>query len=234
MRAFEPKNDAERFTEEIRKRSINYLVHFTPTVNFLGMCEQRHVLSRQAIRDLQIDAPDLAMEDYIEFNDASRIDNYRGHINTSIMFPNHYLFARFRQKRDLVYLHWCVIIIAPKYIYERGTLFSISNAASSAARAKYPISGKYDAFAGMFADIVAFEAFNGPRSNNRHGLKPCYPTDAQAEVLVEIPIPLSDVQEVCFKDQEELSITAAALRTQGVDPGLKCTVNPSMFGKNRE
>ena len=46
---------------------------------------------------------------------------------------------------------------------------------------------------GMFADVVAFKTFNGPRRNTRQGLKPYYATDTQAEVLIEVPVPLVDV-----------------------------------------
>jgi hypothetical protein len=233
MRCFEPKPDADRFKKEIERRQITHLVHFTPTVNLLGMCEQGRVLSRQAIQAFCVDAPDLALGDFVEFNDALRLDNMRGCINTSVMFPNHYLFTRFRQKRDLAYLQWCVLKIAPKYIYEKGTLFSIANAASSAARARYPVSGEFETFAGMFADIVEFPTANGLRHNTRRGLKVCHTTDVQAEVMVEMAIPIADVQEVCFKDQADLAITAAALRTQDFDPGFKYTVAPDLFGTQR-
>lgn len=49
------------------------------------------------------------------------------------------------------------------------------------------------------------------RTIARNGLKDKYPTDEQAEVLVKNKIPVSDILQVCFKDDNDLAAGKAAL-----------------------
>lgn len=223
------KADRELFLEEIRNKAINSLVHFTSTINLMSIYEQGHILSRDELKGLGIDNPEL--DDYVEFNDSIRLDKRESYINTSIMFPNHFLFSRFRQKSALAYMNWCVIRIDPKYIYAEDTLFSVTNAASSAARNQYGIRGDIDAFRKLFDSPLTISGFSGQRTLVRSNTAEYHTTCVQAEVLVKERIPVEDIIEVCFKDDAELSATRAAMRVQSLACNNPFKANDMYFGK---
>ncbi len=223
------KSDQELFVAEIKDRGINSLVHFTSTINLMSMFEQGHILSCEELKRLGIDNPEL--DDYVEFNDSMRLDKRESYINTSVMFPNHFLFSRFRQKSASAYMHWCVIRIDPKYIYAEETLFSVTNAASSAARNQYGIRGDIEAFRKMFAEPLTISGFSGQRTLVRSTTADHHTTCVQAEVLVKERIPVTDIIDVCFKDEDELSAPKAAVRVQGLSCNTSFTVDKTYFGK---
>lgn len=90
-------------------------------------------------------------------------------------------------------------------------MFSVTNAANSYNRNYIKIDGTYNKFKELFSDSIIIRNFYGSRIKNRDGLKACYPTDVQAEVLVKDKIPLIDVIEICFSSEESLELTKGAL-----------------------
>ncbi len=198
------KPDYLQFQKEILEREIEYLIHFTPTINLLSIYEQHKLLSRALLESNQIDT---SLLDFIEFLDSIRYDD-KNYINLSISAPNHYLFNRFRERtQDKPYINWCVLKIEPKYIYQEGTLFSVTNAASTISKNVYGISGDIQKFRKLFENGLVFKY----GSIQRGSLKSRYPTDVQAEVLVKNEIDLKDILQVCFKDESDLAKGKAAL-----------------------
>lgn len=61
------------FQNEIADREIEYLIHFTPTINLLSIFEQGKLLSRALLEQFDIDQTDIF--DYIEFTDDIRFDD---------------------------------------------------------------------------------------------------------------------------------------------------------------
>ena len=55
----EQKSDHSKFEAEIARRHIERLVHFTPTINLLSIFEQGSLLSRNQLRQLSAEHPDL-------------------------------------------------------------------------------------------------------------------------------------------------------------------------------
>ena len=139
----EEKQNHIEFKKEISDRGIEYLIHFTPTINLLSIFEQGKLLSRDLLEKNNID--DFLL-DFIEFTDLNRFDDLR-YINLSISSSNYFLFNKFRDRtKDKPYITWCVLKINPKYIYQTDTLFSVTNAASSIAKHTYGISGDFQKF----------------------------------------------------------------------------------------
>ncbi len=201
----EEKQNHIEFKTEISDRGIEHLIHFTPTINLLSIFEQGKILSRDLLEHFVPEETDIF--DYVEFTDLNRFDDSR-FINLSISSPNHFLFSKFRQRtEDRFFVNWCVLKINPKYIYETDTLFSVTNAASSIAKHTYGISGDIQKFRKLFENGVTSKVGNLQRGN----LKSKYPTDVQAEVLVKNEILLSDILQVCFKDEADLARGKAAL-----------------------
>ena len=119
---------------------------------------------------------DASLLDFIEFLDSIRYDD-KNYINLSISSPNHYLCNRFRERtQDKPYINWCVLKIEPKYIYEEGTLFSVTNAASTISKNVYGISGDIQKFRKLFENGLVFKY----GLIQRGSLKSRYPTDVQA------------------------------------------------------
>jgi hypothetical protein len=195
--------------EEVNKRRIECLIHFTPTINLLSIFEQGKLLSRALLEQLDIDQTDIF--DYIEFTDDIRLDD-KNFINLSIQHPNSFLFNRFQQKTsNETHINWCVLKIDKKYIYYHNTLFSVTNAANSHNKRNIGISGGVNKFRQMFAETLQIVTSYNSRTISRNGLKSKYPTDEQAEVLVKNEISISDILQVCFKDEKDLAAGKAAL-----------------------
>lgn len=222
------KPDYKEFIKEIEKREIEFLVHFTITKNLIGIFEQRKILSRAILEKNKIDFFDI-----YEFMDDIRFDD-KNYINLSIQHPNSLLFSRFRQKTaDKPDIYWCVLKIDKKYIYHADTLFSVTNAANSINRKYIGITGDIHKFRMMFKDSLTIETSHGlSRIITRGNLKPKYPTDVQAEVLVKNEIPINDVLEFCFENEEDLASAKAAFALYGYDTS-RFVIDPQLFC-NRE
>lgn len=203
------KQDKIEFQKEIASRGIEHLIHFTPTINLLSIFEQRKLLSRALLERFDIDQTDIF--DYVEFTDDIRFDD-KSYINLSIQHPNSFLFNRFRQKTaDESHVYWCVLKIDKKYIYHADTLFSVTNAANSYNKRNVGVTGDINKFRMMFTNSLPIVTSYSSRTITRNGLKDKYPTDEQAEVLVKNEIPVSDILQVCFKDDNDLAAGKAAL-----------------------
>lgn len=205
----EEKQNHIEFKKEISDRGIEHLIHFTPTINLLSIFEQGKLLSRALLEKFDIDQTDIF--DYIEFTDDIRFDD-KSFINLSVQHPNSFLFNRFREKtKNDVHINWCVLKIDKKYIYQTDTLFSVTNAANSHNKRNVRVTGDISKFQMMFANSLQIVTSYNSRTIYRNGLKTKYPTDEQAEVLVKNEILISDILQVCFKDEKDLAAGKAAL-----------------------
>ena len=64
------KLDHTAFEKEIEERGIEYLIHFTPTINLMGIFEQGKLLSRALLEEFDVAQTDI--RDYVEFTDDTR------------------------------------------------------------------------------------------------------------------------------------------------------------------
>ncbi len=205
----EEKHNHIEFKNEISERGIEHLIHFTPTINLLSIFEQSKILSRALLEQFDIDQTDIF--DYIEFIDEIRYDD-KNFINLTIQHPNSYLFSHFREKtKNDVYINWCVLKIDKKYIYQIDTLFSVTNAANSYNKRNVRVTGDINKFQMMFANSLQIVTSYNSRTVSRNCLKSKYPTDEQAEILVKNEISISDILQVCFKDENDLAAGKGAL-----------------------
>lgn len=223
------KNNYHNFIEEIEERGIEYLIHFTPTLNLYSILEQKQLMSRSILESLNIDQYDIL--DYVHFTDNVRHDDKR-YINLSVSSPNTLLFSKFMDEtaNDMT-INWCILKINPKHIYDFGTLFSVTNAASSSAKDQYGISGDIDKFKMLFAEKLSFRTFNGTRNIVRGNILNKYPTDIQAEVLVKETIPSSSIVSVCFKTNHDLAEAKAAMAEFDTS---NFTTNIEIFSPSRQ
>lgn len=225
----EYKIDYIKFQNEIKTRGILFLIHFTETINLISILEHKRLYSRTQLESLKIDHQDIM--DFIEFNDPLRLDELKNFVNLSISFPNYFLFNKFREKMNNIYINWCIIKIDPHYIYAKDTLFSVSNAASNVSRRQYKITGDFQKFLTLFKNELSVTSSSGTKVLNRTNLNSQYPTDVQAEVLVKDHIEYSDMMEICFPDQESLASAKAACFEWDTS---KFRVEPNLFTNLRK
>ncbi|GGG88279.1 hypothetical protein GCM10007415_22860 [Parapedobacter pyrenivorans] len=224
----ELKQDHKEFQKEIVGRGIEHLIHFTPTINLLSIFEQGKLLSRNLLEQFDIDQTDIF--DYVEFTDDIRFDD-KSYINLSIQHPNSFLFNRFRQKTTHEHhIYWCVLKIDKKYIYQLDTLFSVTNAANTHNKRKIGVTGDIAKFRMLFADSLQIVTSYSSKTITRNHLKEKYPTDEQAEVLVKNKIAVSDILQVCFKDEKDLATGKAALSDYNT---TNFVVDNSLFNNSR-
>ncbi|MEW7401426.1 DarT ssDNA thymidine ADP-ribosyltransferase family protein [Elizabethkingia anophelis] len=224
----ELKSDYTEFQKEITDRGIEHLIHFTPVINLLSIFEQGKLLSRALLEKFDIDQTDIF--DYVEFTDEIRFDD-KSYINLSIQHPNSFLFNRFQQKTaNEHHIYWCVLKIDKKYIYQLETLFSITNAANSYNKKNVGVTGGIVKFRMLFENSLQVVTSYSSRTIVRNNLKSKYPTDEQAEVLVKNEILVSDILQVCFKNEQDLAAGKAALN--GFDTS-KFVVDASLFTNSR-
>ena len=222
------KTDHIEFKNEIDKRGIEFLIHFTPTINLFSILENKELMSRAKLESLDIEQFDIL--DYVQFTDDVRYDD-KSYINLSISGPNTFLFSRFRQKtKDDFTINWCVLKIDPKHIYDSQTLFSVTNAASNAAKRQFGISGDLEKFKMLFIQQLNINSFNGLRTISRNSAHPKYPTDVQAEILVKDEIPSDSIMAVCFESEEKLAEAKAAMSSFDTS---KFVVDKEIFSPNR-
>lgn len=205
----ELKQNNLAFEQEIANRNIGHLIHFTPTINLLSIFEMGKIMSRKLLEDFDVEQTDIF--DYVEFTDDIRFDD-KNYINLSIQHPNSFLFNRFRQKTaEHIHINWCVLKINKKYIYQKDTLFSVTNAANSHNKRNIGVTGDIEKFIKLFDSSISVVTSYNSRTITRNNLDKKYPTDEQAEVLVKNQISLVDIIEVCFNDANDLATAKAAL-----------------------
>lgn len=196
------KESYRDFISEIEKRKIEFLIHFTPTINLYSILEQGKIMSRASLECLDIEQFDVL--DYIQFTDNVRYDD-KNYINLSISSPNTYLFTKFRERtKEDPTITWCVLKIKPKHIYDRDTKFAVTNAASNAAKS-VGVTGDLQKFKLLFSDKIDIPY------GTRNQIHPRFTTNIQAEVLVKNQIPNDSIIEICFDSDESLASAKAAL-----------------------
>lgn len=217
----ELKDDHLLIQNETEKRGITSLIHFTPTINLIGIIEQQALLSRANLEKLDIEVYDLL--DYVQFTDQVRYDD-KNYINLSITRPNIYLMKAFIQRTlNDPSIEWCVLTLNTDILLWKETLYSVTNAASTVAK-QNGICGNFEAFKKLFAERIMLKQQHIRASN----LPSNQTTDAQAEVLVKDKIPLSFIKSVAFRNQESMASTKAALSWLDCS-SLVFEVNPSYF-----
>lgn len=224
----ELKQNHKYFEQELINRGIEYLIHFTPTINLLSIYEMNKLMSRKLLEEFEVDQTDIF--DYVEFTDEVRFDD-KSYINLSVQHPNSFLFNRFRQRTaEFSHINWCVLKIDKKYIYEKHTLFSITNAANGHNKRNVGVTGDLDKFKRLFDNSINVVTSYNTRTIQRNNLKDKYPTDEQAEVLVKNEIPIDAIIEICFKDANDLAAGKAALSAYNTSNFI---VDASLFTNSR-
>ncbi|WP_373842010.1 DarT ssDNA thymidine ADP-ribosyltransferase family protein [Limosilactobacillus sp.] len=179
------------YLNEIRKRHITRLCHFTKSSNlpFIlgdGRFERNGILSTAQIRQ----------SSYLEELDKKRLDGHLDYVCCSVQHPNdRYFKSRQWQERSDLFNQWAVLYIDPSVIGDT-SLFSPVNAATARGA---NIHGGLSAFQALFASPVHYLRRGHDNIEERDPSLPNnYPTDPQAEVMIKDKIPVEQIIGVAF------------------------------------
>lgn len=175
----------------VQDRNILYLVHFTRIEN-LDSIFIHGLYPRQDV-DTSANDPDHPLYDIPEpvTNDKKRADYKRNYNCLSISFPNDSLFYKHRTQQGG---NWGVLLLNPSILWEKECLFYSMNAACHIVNQR-PIH--------IFSTASALEnMFLNNRYHSRESyLKPCDPTNVQAEVMVKGIIEPEYIMHCLFNDK---------------------------------
>ena len=164
----------QQILDEIARRRISRLCHFTHVDSLVDIFRHGHIYSRRKAEQKNI---------LLRRNDTLRLDKHFRYVSASVQYPNLYVLESFRKRVDDNLANWVIIFFDPKLMGSYSTLFSPVNAA--AGTGKY-IKGGLEGFASMFEEQISFGSPSHgvkPRVRSSSHLSSC-PTCLQAEVLI--------------------------------------------------
>ncbi len=208
----QPETDA--ILHEAKRRKVQRVVHFTHLSNLHGMWRCGWILSRDRLCRASELSGDPHALDAVDINDKLRIDRLTDHINCSVDHINAGLFRRYREERRVDDDQWCIICLSVSCLGWNKTIFSVGNAASNRAK-QIGVRGGMEGFTAIF------------RSTEGSATVP------QSEVLIPGEIPVEEIQEIIFENDDDLGSCSAALRSLGTRPLPKMTVDVSAFQGGR-
>lgn len=181
------------YQEEIEKRGITRLCHFTKSSNlpFIlgdGKVERNGILSTKYIRG----------SDYLEELDKKRLDGHIENVCCTVQNPNrkYFLSRQFRGENDLFH-QWTVIYIDPSIINDTSEFSPVNAAAANGANLQSGIA----AFKELFADPISYIQGGAYHHEFRDmGLADNETTDEQAEVQIKDYIPKEYIIGVAFPE----------------------------------
>lgn len=201
--------------EALRSLPVTRLAHFTPMMNVWPILRDGWVRSSAYLKTV---APEA-----FAATDPVRGDGHPDHICCTFEYPNvHYLRTATTKTPFKNYRDWAVLLIEPDVILSGHTLIAPCNAAK--AGGAYLASGP-EALVRCWSNPCAPSGrWRGPKH------LPAAPTDMQAEVLVEGPIGLSQVQAIVVKEPAVAAEFYAVFEENNLHPGrLQWKVSPTMF-----
>lgn len=171
----------------LKERQIDWLLHFTRAENLPNIMRYG-LMPRSNLESAGID---------FSYNDEYRYDNCKNAVCTSIEFPNYKMFYPLRCNNSGV--DWAVLLLNARIICDFECAFCTTNAGNSNM-----YNMDLEQRKGKKAFLKLFKELPYGPSRKELGIKDCYPTDPQAEVLVFDTIPITYIKKVFFNTQKAL------------------------------
>lgn len=195
---------------------VTRLIHFTPAMNLYGIFKDHQIRP----------ASELTADPARGFTvtDELRLDGHRGHICCTFEYPNVYYLGKAREKAEFVnYPAWVCLVLDRDLVLRDGTQFYPCNA----ARGRGTWAGEDgEALLRMWADPSQPAGLQ--RRSTHH---PAVPTDLQAEVQIQGPIPLSAVSAIVAPTAPRCRELFGTLYPHGLHPEqVEWRYTPLYFG----
>jgi hypothetical protein len=195
--------------EYVRKRGITRIVHFTPAQNLKSIAEENNLLNRQTLREY--DDPGVV------FPDAHRNDGADWAICCSIEWPNYKMLYKKQQESGQKF---AIFILDPALLWELKCIFVPGNASRAEIKPTLPDLRKE-----KINKLTQLKRLF-PEPDTRPVKYQHYPTDVQAEVLVDQEY--IDLERYCrciaFERLPEFHYAK-----QLPWAGVWCTLQPGLF-----
>jgi len=168
--------------EEVKKRKIKHIFHFTKISNLINILEYG-LLPRATLDESSLE---------YQANDEVRSDFCLNASCLSVSFPNYKVFYSYRMSDKAQ--EWVVLAFDPRVLWEKDCAFCYRNAASSEITC-IPLEHrkKPESFVGLFEDFPQYPKRSVLEINDS------YPTNPQAEILVFEKIEMSYLQGLLFE-----------------------------------
>ena len=169
-------------------RTIPYLVHFTRSENLTSILQ--HGLRPRS--DIDIGTICGAI------NDQGRYDNRTDRNCLILGFPNYKMFFKLRQSVENS--EWPILFLHPSILWRFDCLYCHTNAAATCISCQ-----PEEELATLEAFAKLFEESPGSPTRAAESLRPCDPTDVQAEVLVKGIIPPEYIFAIAFRSHPDMN-----------------------------
>lgn len=190
------KNQESKIREIIKKRNIDYLVHFTKIENLNSILENGLVpVSLQPKNNIKS-----------IHNDEQRIDSQLDCTSCSVEFPNYKLFYTFRDKK-FPGTKWIMIVIDTDVLFSPDNIsyYCQMNAACIFPRVlsvKELCMGS--SLENMFCECITTRE-NKMVHRNTLQIGDNITTDPQAEILISDIISSRHIASICFQNQSDIN-----------------------------
>lgn len=184
-------SDKKKIKDEVVKRNIQYLIHFTNADNIASIVEHG-IISRKML--------DCSKLEY-KYTDEERKDYMRDYISTSITSPNKCMLEKAIEEKRIA--NPVLLFLEPSLLYDIDvhSVFYITNAATRKMQNR---SGSdYESFMNMFSKEFSVELFDGVRPMVRLDKKDNETTDIQAEVLIKDKIPIKYIKKLFYLNEKK-------------------------------
>ena len=188
----------------LKERMIFQLLHFTNIENLNSILENGflsiELQNKKGISGL--------------FNDSDRFDNKLNTTSFSVEFPNYKMFYSLRNKNENS--KWVVISIDPAilYLHKDNVYYCENNAASREIILRNKIElRKESSFRNMFRDKIDTRYY-GTIEREQLNIPKSYPTDPQAEILIEGHISTKYIRSLYFESYNDLNLAENIIGTK--------------------
>ena len=191
----------------MERHQIDTLFHFTQASNLPNIFKYG-LLPKETLLSNRIEA---------EFNDHYRYDKCEDALCMSIEFPNYKMFYSLRMNDKNV--DWAVLKLDASILLDFDCAYCVTNAGSAES---YSLA--LEERKGRRAFFRLFDDYQGKPGREEMKIKPWFPTNPQAEVLVFDCIPLHYIDAVFFESRNVLR------EYERFTPDvIKLKVSPSLF-----
>ena len=171
-----PSFDPLDIMDEVSRRGITRLCHFTHLSSFRQIVDHKAVLSTQVLVRKRLTAA---------VNDRQRLDGHLDYIPCSLTFPNLWVLDAYRERGHRTD-EWVVLLLKKMLLWQPSAKFSPVNAATAFG------AHVADGVEGLVSMFQPRPPSVNPIYRRPQHLKSC-PTDNQAEVLVSKAILADEV-----------------------------------------
>lgn len=189
------------FVDEIQRRGISEVVHFTTNRGLIGSLASHSLLSRPLLGE------DAYLQHVLKLNSAVRpeelvlfdkTEDWLRFVNLSISEINRRFLDVSRRWHTNADVWWCILSFKPEIMTHDDVWFATTNNGYPDCQRERGLDG----FNALFSDRVLRKraGYNGPWYASRGGRPSCLPTCEQAEVLYPERVSLEHLQTVYVED----------------------------------